>query len=97
MFSNVPETIEKVIRRFKNIPIDAFPGATIINGRLEYYVDTVLQEVCFKNPNSENLKRMFIVIWCGWPDNYATIEPEENLQYCAAFTHYTLATEGQIF
>lgn len=96
IYLNAPAKIENVHRRVRNIPVDRFPGAIQINGRLEFFVDSVLQEVHLNDIYSKHLQKMFIVIWCGWPDDYATIEPEENLQHCAALMHYVLAKQGKL-
>lgn len=73
----------------------SYPGGVIVNGVLEYYVDTVFQEISMKDVDSSQ-KRMFIVIWCGWPNEYATIEPIENLENSTALIHFELARQGKL-
>lgn len=75
----------------RRIRIPDFPGPIIVDGREEFYVESIYQEVKYSDNRPD---RAYIVIWAGWPTSYATIEPVENFWNCVALDLFEAANNG---
>lgn len=65
IYVDLPLVVEEPVHRRMPIAIDRFPGPVIVNGREEFYVESIYREL---EPVDKDVRgRFFIVIWAGWP------------------------------
>lgn len=92
-YSNLPETIPEPIHRRIAIAVNHFPGPIIVDGREEFYVESIYKQLKYADNRND---AAFIVIWAGWPAIYATIEPMENFANCVALDLFEASKNGYL-
>lgn len=90
-YFRAPLSIPEPVHRRIPIPTNHFPGPTTVNGREEFYVESIYEELQYIDMRNE---RAFVVIWAGWPTTYASIEPETHLCNCVALDLFEAAKNG---
>lgn len=64
-YVRLPDTVAEPVYRRTKLSTDSFPGPIIINGREEFYVEAIYQQVEYADEKEHG--RAFVVIWAGWP------------------------------
>lgn len=88
---------KKMIRRSK-IATNIYPGPVTTDNGDEFYLDAVVRKIefskAFLKQSKNKPEELFVVVWTGWPDEYATIEPLRNIEETAAYEEWLTLSNG---